>query len=493
MPRDLALSGILGRCDIVANERMTQSPLRATPVSPGRLNALWFAAVVILLTTRIVAPWTQPLGDPDFWWLWWDGHELLHGILPRLNTLSWTAPTTPWISHESGVAVIDALAGPNHLGLLRCLLLAVTWLVLAYIAWRPQGGRALPFALGWATLLITWGVSERALSWGNLMAAIVVALTTPARRLTGKEPLIGGGCLNLPPARLILATFCVWIWANLHGSFPVGIMLVGLADWRLGFLAALATLVNPYGAQIWGLLDKYQPGSDVDQFVTNTIPEWRPLSLNSLPDLRTAALLLVALPIIWPFRWRPVLLWAIIAAMACRHVRFTDIAAIVLLPWVSAGLARLLPPLAMPSPVKAGIAITALAALLLLPPKFAEAEYPADFPFQQLSGHRIWNEHHLGGFLGAHGVRVFWDSRNDCYPLTVLQDGSIIEWSDALRLPWLDRWHVDRVVAGSPHVLDPLQRAGWRDVGGAGDVRILARPGSLTGDQLPTMKSERRS
>ena len=437
---------------------------------------LWFALVIVLLATRIVPPWTQPLGDPDFWWLWWDGHQLLRGVLPELNTLSWTAPNAPWISHESGVALIDALAGPTHLGLVRCLLLAVTWLVLAYAAWQPTGGRAMVIALWWAMLLVTWGVSERALSWGNLMIAITVALTTPARRLTGQEHLIGGSCFDAPPARLILATFCVWIWANLHGSFPVGIMLVALADWRLGIIGAVATLANPYGAQIWGLLGKYHPGSELDLFQTNTMPEWRPLNLTSLSDLGTAALLLIALPIIWPLRWRPVLLWAIVTAMACRHVRFSDVPAIVLLPWVSAGLARLLPPLAMPSPVKAGIAITALAALLLPSPKFAEAQYPSDFPFQQLAGHRVWNEHHLGGFLGAHGVPVFWDSRMDCYPVAVLQDSSIIEWSDPLRVALLDRWRVDRVVAASPHVLDPLRRAGWQDVGGAADVRILARP-----------------
>jgi len=35
---------------------------------------------------------------------------------------------------------------------------------------------------------------------------------------------------------------------------------------------------------------------------------------------------------------------------------------------------------------------------------------------------------------------------------------------------------VDRVVAWSPHILSTLRDAGRTDDGGAGDVKILARP-----------------
>lgn len=436
---------------------------------------LWFLAAVLLLAARIVPPWTQPLGDPDFWWLWWHGTEWLHGTMPVLNSLSWTASDAPWVTHEPGVALIDALAGPDHLGIVRNLLLAVTWLVLTYGAWRPGSGRSLPLTLAWAMLLVNWGVSERPLSWGNLMMAVTVALTTPARRLDGRPTLLGGSA-GRDSARLALAALGVGLWANLHGSFPVGIVLVGLADWRWGIAAALATLANPYGLHIWGLLGEYQPGADVGMFVEKAIPEWQPLDLTTFPGLLAGALLLIALPLVWPFRWRPVLLWAALTAMAFRHARFTDIAAIGLLPWVSAGLSLRLAPLSVPSPLGPATAVTVLAAVLLTPPRFLPAEYPPDFPFRQLIGHRVWNEYGLGGFLGAHGVPVFWDPRVHCYPLPILVDGSRIEWSDAQRGPLLEQWKVDRVVARSAHILDPLRDAGWRDEGGAGNIRILARP-----------------
>ena len=441
-----------------------------------RVRVAWFLIAFAVLAARILMPWRQPLGDPDFWWLSWFGNQWLHGSMPMRNTFSWTAPNTPWITHEPGVGLIDALAGPAHLGIARCLLLGATWLVLTYAAWRTDGGRALPFALIWAMLLITWGVTERALSWGNLMMAVTVALTTPARLLTGKETLIGWANSGLPPVRLALAALAVGVWANLHGSFPIGIMLVGLADWRWGIAAALATLANPHGIQLWELLSRYAPDAHVGAFIQQVLVEWRPLDLHSANGLLQLGMLLIALPIIWPLRWRPVLLWAIFSALALRHARFTDLAGIGLLPWVSAGLARRLAPLDLPSPVPAAAVLIAVAAVALPSPHFDPARFPADFPFAKLAGHRIWNEYQLGGYLGAHGVPVFWDPRVDCYPEKILEDGVEIQIDAKDRLALLQRWKVDRVVAWSPQILDPLRRAGWTDDGGAGDVHILAAP-----------------
>jgi len=455
---------------------LTPDPARQATTA----RALWFFAVLVLLLARILVPWSQPLGDPDFWWLWWFGSQWLHGAMPTLNTMSWTAPDMPWVTHEAGVGLIYGLVGPAHLGLMRCLLLAATWLILTYAAWRPDGGRALPFSLGWAMLLVTWGVSERALSSGNLMMAVTVALTTPARRLTGDEPLIGGSPFvnmsGVPPVRLALAALSVGVWANLHGSFPVGVLLVGLTDWRWGLTAAAATLANPHGIFLWELLRQYLPGTNVNNFIATVLPEWQPLDLASLSGLGQAALMLLALPLVWPLRWRPVLLWAAFALMASRHARFIDQAAIVLLPWVSAGLARRIPPLRVPSPIAIATAAAVVAALAFPSPTFQASDYPAHFPFEKLAGHRVWNEYTLGGFLGAHGVAVFWDPRVDCYPANVLTDGVAIESNDAARGGLLDRWQVDRVVARSAHILDPLRQAGWRDDGGAGDIHILARP-----------------
>jgi hypothetical protein len=446
-----------------------------------RVRIAWFLIAFAVLAVRILTPWRQPVGDPDFWWLSWFGNQWLHGSMPTHNGFSWTAPNTPWITHEPGVGIIDALAGPAYLGLVRCLLLGATWLVLTYTAWRPDGGRALPFALVWAMLLISWGVSERALSWGNLMMAVTVALTTPARLLTGQEKLIGWGNSDrapatVQPARLALAALAVGIWANLHGSFLIGVMLVGLADWRWGVAAALATLANPHGVYLWGLLSRYTPDAHVGQFIQQVLVEWGPLDLRSANGLLQLGLLLVALPVIWPLRWRPVLLWAIFSAMALRHTRFSDLAGIGLLPWVSAGLARRLAPLDVPSPIPAAAVLIAVAAVVLPWPHFDPARFPPDFPYAKLEGHRVWNEYQLGGYLGAHGVPVFWDPRVDCYPVNVLADGVTIQIDARQRLAVLQRWKVDRVVAWSPAILDPLRHAGWTDDGGAGDIHILAAP-----------------
>src|SRR5262249_55818357 len=99
------------------------------------------------------------------------------------------------------------------------------------------------------------------------------------------------------PGLLLLAPVLLALWANLHGAFPAGLMLVGcflvtatvlalkagqhLGDrrvWRLaGCLGAcvLATLVNPYGWQIYLYV-----GLTSNRAAARGIDEWVPPSLD---------------------------------------------------------------------------------------------------------------------------------------------------------------------------------------------------------------------
>jgi hypothetical protein len=78
-------------------------------------------------------------------------------------------------------------------------------------------------------------------------------------------------------------------WANLHGSFPLLLVLVGLATlddalrgrWPdavqlavVGVVAALATLINPFGLDVWG----YVLNLASNPTIASQVSEWRPPS-----------------------------------------------------------------------------------------------------------------------------------------------------------------------------------------------------------------------
>jgi hypothetical protein len=87
----------------------------------------------------------------------------------------------------------------------------------------------------------------------------------------------------------------VAVWANLHGSFFLGPVVVGLAwledvaegsprareTFAVGVVAALASLINPFGPQVWA----YAAGLSTNAEVTARITEWQPTTLRTVPGI----------------------------------------------------------------------------------------------------------------------------------------------------------------------------------------------------------------
>jgi hypothetical protein len=84
-------------------------------------------------------------------------------------------------------------------------------------------------------------------------------------------------------------------WANTHGSFFLGPLLVGLA-WLedvhdrnpgatrtllVAVVAAVAALANPFGASVW----LYATGLTTNPLVTERITEWQPTTLRTVPGI----------------------------------------------------------------------------------------------------------------------------------------------------------------------------------------------------------------
>ncbi len=436
----------------------------ALPTPPSRARTLlpWLgaAAAAAVLWVHLADALYEPVHDPDVFWQVWAGEQMLDGHFPRANTLSFTAPEHPWIPHEPLVALVYAAAGLDHVGAVRIVVVGLAGILLCVLAHRRNSAWATLLALLWCAALLHFGTTERALTWANLMLAAVVALTfgNPGRW------------------RLVAATAVVWLWASVHGSFPIGVLVLLLADWRYGLAGASLTLLNPSGPAVYGLLAHYGPTGGAEAFI-HDIPEWQPPSMtHAMALVRIACAALAGWLVLRQRRWRAVVLWVVVTGLALRHQRFFDLVAVAMLPHVARGLADRLPraPIRAPWPLFAEAWV--LAAVFALPVDLDEQRYPTAIVEQIPGDARPWHDFQLGGWLGLHGRPVFWDTRNDCYPLGVLQEANAVEH---LHGDWegvLQRWEVDVVVTREPEVVEALQERGWRLLAHHGSVRLLAPP-----------------
>jgi hypothetical protein len=254
------------------------------------LDHVWLA-VLLAATWSVVN--TFPVDQTDYWWtvklgdaLWATGH------LPTTNTLAITPTREPyveqqWLAQLVLAAVHGAGGLPAALLLRATALTAAIWLVYAACHRTEVGPSVAGLAALGALLLAFPGAATRP----QLLALPLFALFLAA---TVRAPGRGWTLVALP-----LGTA---LWVNLHGSFFLGLGLVGivlagrlwevrtqpapLADrtlWRLALLLGLcgaAVFCNPYGLGIvpWLLdfLTVHTGGQEAAVLAT----EWMPTSIH---------------------------------------------------------------------------------------------------------------------------------------------------------------------------------------------------------------------
>ena len=254
-----------------------------------------------------------------------------HGI-PTSDTWTFTVFGTPWLDQQWGAQVllggVFQVLGWTGLALLRAGLVGLTfWLLLGAIrsAWSiasvRAGGSAIASSARTATLVTIafFIVAAPALALRPQLFAIVLFAAT-LRILVER---------SRHARRLWLLPFLAVAWANLHGSFPLVVVLVALAwidevallrvppppghprpalrrrllgSTGLAIVAAacaLATLVNPFGVDAWG----YIVGLARDPEITSAVSEWQPPSPLD-PAGFVFYLSLVAVLVVVAFRFR---------------------------------------------------------------------------------------------------------------------------------------------------------------------------------------------
>jgi hypothetical protein len=258
------------------------------------------------------------------------------GQIPTVDTFTFTAPGAAWLNQQWGAQVVLAaayrVAGWTGLTLLRAALIGLIFGCL-FEACRRRG------------------LDLRRAAWLTLTAFIVAAVALALR-----PQLMGMALLALTllvvvdrrahPRRVWAVPLIVLLWANVHGSFFLGPVVVGLA-WLedvhdgvpdrhrllgVGLVSAVATLANPFGPGVWA----YAAGLSTNAFVTSRITEWQPTTLRTVPGILFfgSAALVVALlarrgrPTPWPtLVWLAV--FAVIGAYAIRGVAWWPLGAAV--------------------------------------------------------------------------------------------------------------------------------------------------------------------
>jgi hypothetical protein len=307
------------------------------------MSRLWlFLAVALPVLAAVLAP----MSSVDLAYQLRAGGEIIDTrAIPSVDTWTFTAAGLPWVDQQWGAQVVLAavyrLGGWTGLVVLRALLTAVVVGGTLFIARRR-------------------GLDPRMAAVLTLIAFVVAA---PAMAL--RPQLFGMACFAISlllvmlrrsqPRGLWLVPVVVVLWANLHGSFILAPVILGLA-WvedvhdrdpaarrtlLVGLVSVIAASLTPFGPGVW----TYAVGLSSNPGVTARTTEWQPTSLRDATGLlffgSVAAVIVLIARTGRRVPW-PTLLWlgvfAAIGAVAQRGVAWWPLVAIAI---VSGGLITL--------------------------------------------------------------------------------------------------------------------------------------------------------
>lgn len=247
------------------------------------LRALWwFLAIALPVLASLIAK----ISTVDLAYQLRAGSEILaNGRIPTTDTWTFTMAGQPWVDQQWAAQIIlrgvESVGGWLGLGAFRAALVGAIF-----------GGTCL--------IAVRRGLDVRTGAILSLLAFVVAAPALALRpQLLGMLCFVGVLLLVVDrrdhPRRLWLAPLVVAIWANIHGSFFLGPLVLGLAwledvhDKRpeatrtlaVAVLAAVAACLTPSGPFVW----VYATGLAGNAGVTARVTEWQPTSIRDVPGL----------------------------------------------------------------------------------------------------------------------------------------------------------------------------------------------------------------
>ncbi|HEX2559051.1 hypothetical protein [Phenylobacterium sp.] len=433
------------------------APAQVRPAS-ALPSAPWLTGLLIY-ATLLFAP--QTLNDGDTYWHLAAGEWMLaHGEVLHADPFSYTFAGKPWTTHEWLSEIVMGLVfRAGGWGGVMALTAAAAALAGALVAGylRPR--------LGLVPLTLTLLLGLACLAPGLLARPHVLAFPVLAAWAIA---LLRARDEGRAPSLLLLPLMAVW--ANLHGSFVLGLALIGpfalealiegrarpwpvVRAWGLFGLGALAAAaLTPHGPQ--GLIFPFQL---MGMATAPTIDEWRSLDFSDPQPLEFGLMALLLVGFSRGLKVPPLRLILLLGLLHMslqhgRHAMVLGLLAPLLLADPLRQVTTAAEPLAPPSSLSIGLVIALIAGLTagrmaaqparidaLTTPATALAAVPADIARQP-----VLNEYGFGGYLIFAGLRPFIDGRADMYG------------DDFIRT-------YDRAVSGNPEALaETLERHGVR-------------------------------
>jgi hypothetical protein len=455
--------------------------------------AIAFAALAVVASLH-------PVNDPDVFWLARAGETLStsHAV-PTRNAWAFTDPNVPWVLHEplfallffAGISTMGPAFATLH-GLFAGTLTLLASLRLSFARTRAPARMAVG---AFMLLLVAPTLFEPRPAFTAVLFAVLMTAVAFAPRWSVAH---AATCVGLE-----------LVWTNAHGSFPLGVLLLGVASiehrGRLptAVAAGVVTLVNPYGLALYRLVLRYLAAGDEASRVFHAhVVEFFPLlRASGTPYIHAGQLLAFGLLVAatarsllrGPRRGRAVLV-ALLVAMTfyqARHLTLAVVLGVLVLvtddtdeedPRVARVREARAVRLSLRSVVPGGIV-----GLALFLAAFATRR-SASWVGPSLGGPELW---HLAEALPPHarayapfqpsavllwasrarGVTVFFDPRNDCYSAAVARMGFELETPDV----------TDAAIRGDlagPHTDYALVPEGGRVAHALSSWHVAAREGA---------------
>ncbi len=461
------------------------------------LSRLWVGLAILL---PVLGALVARMSAVDLAYHLRAGAEILEArAIPTVDTWTFTVAGQPWTDQQWGAQVIlravEAIGGWVGLALVRAALVGLIFGGIVWIGLRR-------------------GLDART---SALLAIAAFLIAAPALAL--RPQLLGMACLVGVLALVVirrdhqraiwLAPVVIAVWANLHGSFFLGPLVLGLA-WledvaetrslaprmlAVTGLAVLAACLTPFGPMVWA----YAISLSANPSVTARITEWQPTSLRDVPGILFFASVLAIVVLIARSGRRvpwPTLAWLgaffLVGVYAQRGIAWwplgaaTAIAGGILPPAAT----RRAEPIAMRRLNAGLIAVLIVAMVVALPawrPRVPDSGLPADLvtaappgitaTLREMTapGDHVFQPQPWGSWLeyALPDRRFAVDSRIELFPPDVWARYDDVVLGRGDWLAQLDAWDVDVVVTTAADVgfAERLSAMGWvevhRDVDGA--------------------------
>ncbi len=289
----------------------------------GVVTIYWLSSVLFL--------------DPDFGLHIRMGQLILTKGIPATDPFSYTMPSYPVVDHEwlSDVLLVKlySVVGYAGLGVIFTVIATAALLLQWQIVRAHRRFAFIPFLLAIVTLYSFFGIRPQVISW--FFFSLILVVTADLEKFRNWRMLL---------------PFMFLLWANLHGGFPIGLVIFLLAYlyWIfkgkfsifgsiLLFLASVgSTFITPYGMGTWR--EVWMTMSD--GIVRWTIAEWHPSFFNVSFPFWTFVVLSVLLIVRYrrKFTFLDVSLFFILLFLALSSLRHIPLWILAALPLTTQGL-----------------------------------------------------------------------------------------------------------------------------------------------------------